>query len=70
MSNTLPIALTRLLEHISTINSVWKKIDPYDHHAACWVTLRNRSWCGQVGSDARIDQLEGRLKDAPESCLS
>ena len=23
MGNTLPIALTRLLEHISTINSVW-----------------------------------------------
>ena len=33
MSNTLPIA-------ISTINSVWKKKDPYDYYAACWVTLR------------------------------
>ena len=39
MSNALPIALTRLLEHISTINSVSEKIDPYDHYAACWVTL-------------------------------
>ena len=36
MSNTLPIALTRLLEKISTINSV----DPHDHYAACWVSLR------------------------------
>ena len=26
MSNTLPIALTRLLEHISTITSVLKKL--------------------------------------------
>ena len=39
MSNTLPIALTILLDNISTINSVYKKIDPYDHYAACWVTL-------------------------------
>ena len=38
MSNTLPIALTRLSEHISTINFGLKKIDPYDHYAACWVT--------------------------------
>ena len=26
MSNTLQIALTRLLEYISIINSVWKKM--------------------------------------------
>ena len=39
MSNTLPIALTRLLEYILTLNSVFKKIDPYDHYAVCWVTL-------------------------------
>ena len=34
MSNTLPTALTRLSEHILTIT-----FDPYDHYAACWVTL-------------------------------
>ena len=32
MSNTLPIALTRLLEYISTINSVLKNCDLYDHY--------------------------------------
>ena len=36
MSNTFPIALTRLSEHISTIKSIF---DPFDHYAACWVTL-------------------------------
>ena len=36
MRNTLPTALTRLLEHIPTS---LKKFDPYDHYAACWVTL-------------------------------
>ena len=36
MINTLPVALTRLLEYISTLNSVWKK-DPYDQYAAFWV---------------------------------
>ena len=41
MGNTLPIALARLSEHISTINSSKTKIDPYDHYAACWVTLMN-----------------------------
>ena len=34
-SDTLLIPLTRLLEYMSTIKSV----DPYDHYAACWVTL-------------------------------
>ena len=43
MSNTLQIALTRLLEYISTINSVLKKNDPYNHFAACWVTLMSTS---------------------------
>ena len=38
MSNTLPKALTRLLEHISTINSV-EKMNSYDHYAAGWDTL-------------------------------
>ena len=32
MSNTLQIALTRLLEYISTINSVLQNFDPYDHY--------------------------------------
>ena len=39
MRDALPIALTRLLEYISTINSVCKMFDPYDHYAACCVTL-------------------------------
>ena len=38
MSNTLPIAITRLLEHISIINQ-FENFDPYDHYAAWWVTL-------------------------------
>ena len=37
MSNTLPVALARLMEYISTINSVL--FYPCDHYAACWVTL-------------------------------
>ena len=45
MSNTLPIALTRLSEHITTINSILKKFDPYDHYAACWVTLMSSPEC-------------------------
>ena len=36
IGNTLPISLTRLLECISTISSVFFKCD---HYAACWVTL-------------------------------
>ena len=32
--------LTRLLEYILTLNSVNKKMAPYDHYAVCWVTLR------------------------------
>ena len=40
MSNTLPVALTRLSEYISTI---LKFVDPYDHYAACWFTLRDMS---------------------------
>ena len=39
MSNTLPIALTRLLQHISNHLFSLDKFDPYDHFAACWVTL-------------------------------
>ena len=38
MSNTLLIALTRLLDYISTQFS-FTNLDPYDHYAACWVTL-------------------------------
>ena len=35
MTNTLPIALTRLLEYISTISSVSQILT----HVACWATL-------------------------------
>ena len=44
MSNTLPIALslTRLLEHISTINSVLKMLTHMMHCAACCVPLSIR----------------------------
>ena len=51
MSNTLPIALTRLLESISAINSSLKLFDPYDHYAVCWVTL--------IVIDIESDSLRG-----------
>ena len=41
MSNNLPIALTRLLGHIPTLNSVRKKLT-HKHYAACWVTLNDQ----------------------------
>ena len=44
MSNTLPIALTRLSEG-TNFNHLFssKKIGPYDHYAAYWVTLMDLS---------------------------
>ena len=49
MSNTLPIALTRLSEHISIVFFSFEYFDPYDHYAACWVTLHFSQDSGPEG---------------------
>ena len=40
MSNISQIALTRLLDWISTIISVYFFLDPFDHYDAFWFPLR------------------------------
>ena len=59
MSNTLPIALSGLLEEISTIIFSLKFLYPNDDYAACWFPLiTGRGGCKLGGGASAVLPLQ------------